>query len=62
MRTELVSTEALAEAFTEQSCNGLVKYYAVEQEERLCISKHLVCVLLVAMYLQHIALGTTLRT
>ena len=34
MRTELVSTEALAEAFTKQSWDWLVKYYSVEREER----------------------------
>ncbi|NDD10856.1 MAG: hypothetical protein EB086_14590, partial [Rhodobacteraceae bacterium] len=32
----LSAQTALTEAINEQSCNWLVKYYAVEQEERLC--------------------------
>jgi len=38
MRTELVSTVAVAEAYNTQSSNGRVKYYAVEREERLCVN------------------------
>jgi hypothetical protein len=35
MRAELVSAEGFTEPFIEQSYNGLVKYYVLEQEERL---------------------------
>jgi len=41
MRTELVSTEALAEAFNTQSSNGRGINYAVERDERYsCQHEH----------------------
>ena len=38
MRAELASTEALTEAFNKQSCDGLVKHYTVERDERFCVA------------------------